>query len=147
MAIRGSCLCGGVTFEIDSAVGPAEFCHCNRCRKTSGSNALLTVRVRARDYRVLSGRELVRSYAAPVLNEPPSYRSTFCSHCGSPVPELSPDAEFLEIPAGAFDDDPGTRPDKHICVEFMPSWDSVRDGLPAYTRAEIYARRSLSHDL
>ena len=141
MAIRGSCLCGGVTFEIDEAVGPAEFCHCNRCRKVSGSNALLTVRVRTQNYRVLSGRELVRSYAAPVLHMPPPYQSAFCSNCGSPVPELSPEGEFFEIPAGAFDDDPGVRPDKHICVEFMPSWDVVKDGLPAYTRREIYDLR------
>jgi len=39
MAIRGSCLCGGVRFEIDRAVGPVEFCHCTRCRKVSGSSA------------------------------------------------------------------------------------------------------------
>src|ERR1700754_3281191 len=114
MPIRGSCLCGGVTFEIDSAVGPAEFCHCNRCRKVSGSDSLLTVRVRTRDYRVLSGRELIRSYAAPVLNAPPHHRWTFCSNCGSAVPEVSPEAEFLEIPAGPFDEDPRIRPDKHI---------------------------------
>jgi hypothetical protein len=25
MAMRGSCLCGGVTFEIDRACGPAEY--------------------------------------------------------------------------------------------------------------------------
>jgi hypothetical protein len=142
MTIRGSCLCGGVTFEIDRAIGPAEFCHCNRCRKVSGSGALLTVRVRAEDYRVLAGRELVRSYAAPVLNKPPPYQSTFCSNCGSPVPEASPKDEFLEIPLGAFDDDPGVRPDKHICVEFMPRWDAVRDDLPVYTRAEIYKIRT-----
>jgi hypothetical protein len=142
MAIRGSCLCGGVTFEIDRAIGPAEFCHCNRCRKVSGSNALLTVRVRAEDYRILSGRELVRSYAAPVLREPPAYRATFCSNCGSPVPEVLPAGEFVEIPMGAFDDDPGVRPDKHIFVECMPGWDVVRDGLPGYTREEIYALRA-----
>ena len=102
MAIRGSCLCGGVVFEIDRAIGPAEFCHCNRCRKVSGSNALLVVRVKAEDYRVLSGRELVRSYAAPVLRNPPPYQSTFCSNCGSPVPEPSPQGEFVEIPAGTL---------------------------------------------
>ena len=62
MAIRGSCLCGGVTFEIDRAVGPAEYCHCNRCRKVSGSNAILGIGVRTEDYRFLSGRELVKTY-------------------------------------------------------------------------------------
>lgn len=142
MTIRGTCLCGGVSFEIDRAVGPAEFCHCNRCRKVSGSNALLTFRVRREDYRLLSGRELIRSYAAPVLYGPPAYQSTFCSNCGSPVPEISSQDEFLEIPAGAFDDDPGIRPDKHIFVEFMPCWDVLTAELPAYTRAEIYKLRT-----
>jgi hypothetical protein len=142
MVIRGSCLCGGVTFEIDRAIGPAEFCHCNRCRKVSGSTALLTIRAQTKDYRLLSGRELLRSYDAPVLHKPPPYRSTFCSNCGSPVPEASPPGEFVEIPAGAFDGDPGIRPDKHIFVDFMPHWDVLRDGLPAYTRTEIYKLRA-----
>ena len=142
MAIRGSCLCGGITFEIDRATGPAEYCHCNRCRKVSGSNALLMIRARVADYRLLSGRELIRSYDAPVLRNPPPYQSTFCSSCGSPVPEASPKGEFVEIPAGALDDDPGIRPDKHIFVEFMPRWDVVTDGLPAYTRAELYKLRT-----
>lgn len=142
MAIRGSCLCGGVTFEIDQAVGPAEFCHCNRCRKVTGSNALLMIRVNTKHYRFLTGRELVRSHAAPILYSPPAYHSTFCSNCGSPVPEPSPAGESFEIPAGSFDDDPGIRPDKHILVEFMPSWDELRDDLPAYTLRELYKLRT-----
>jgi hypothetical protein len=142
MAIRGSCLCGGVTYEIERAVGPAEFCHCNRCRKTSGSNALLTMRVRTEDYRLLSGRELMRSYAAPVLYRPPAYVSWFCSVCGSPMPEPAPQGESFEIPAGSLDGDPGIRPDKHIFVELLPAWDELRDDLPAYTRQEIYELRA-----
>lgn len=142
MPIHGSCLCGGIQFEIDKAIGPAEFCHCNRCRKVSGSNTLLMIRVKAKDYRVLSGRELFKTYSAPVLHNPPPYQSTFCSNCGSPVPDPSPTGEFVDIPAGAFDDDPGIRPDKHIFIEFMPRWDVVRDGLPTYTRDEIYRLRA-----
>ena len=34
--IRGSCLCGGVKFEITRATGPFELCHCSRCRKANG---------------------------------------------------------------------------------------------------------------
>ena len=142
MAIHGSCLCGSVRFEIDRAVGPAEYCHCNRCRKVSGSSALLMIRVDTKDYRFVSGGEFVKSYAAPVLYRPPAYRSSFCSKCGSPVPVPVPDGESLEIPAGAFDDDPGIRADKHIFVEFTPAWDELRDGLPAYTLAEIYKLRT-----
>jgi hypothetical protein len=72
MAIRGSCLCGGVTFEIDKAVGPVEFCHCNRCRKVSGSAALLMIGVNTADYRFLTGSEFVKTYAAPILYSPPA---------------------------------------------------------------------------
>src|SRR5689334_772254 len=93
ITIRGSCLCGGVTFEIDRACGPAEFCHCNRCRKRSGSMSLLMIRVNTKDYRLLTGAELVKPYAAPILYSPPAYHSFFCSNCGSPVPEPAPDEE------------------------------------------------------
>ena len=103
---------------------------------------LLTIRVNAKDYRFLTGQELVRSFTAPILYKPPAYRSMFCSRCGSPVPEPSPEGEFLEIPAGAFDDDPGIKPDKHIFVEFMPAWDNLRNDLPAYTRSDVYKLRT-----
>jgi hypothetical protein len=141
MAIRGSCLCGAVTFEIDRAAGPAEFCHCNRCRKVSGSASLLSIYVSRNDYRFLSGRELVKTYDAPILYRPPAYRSLFCGNCGSPVPDPEPQHEVLEIPAGLLDDDPGIRPDRHICVEFAPPWDRIDDGLPTYTLPEIHRLR------
>lgn len=142
MAIRGSCLCGGVTFEIDRAAGPIEYCHCNRCRKVSGSAALLAVGVNTKDYRFLSGRELVTSYAAPILYALPAYLSTFCSNCGSPVPVPDPEGTWLEIPAGLFDDDIGMRPDKHILVELAPPWDEMNDGLPRYTLPELHRLRT-----
>ena len=53
--IRGSCLCGLVRFEIDKAIGPFEICHCNRCRKVSGSQGLAAVGVNTCDYHFISG--------------------------------------------------------------------------------------------
>ena len=82
MAISGSCLCGGVRFEIEKAVGPVEICHCNRCRKTTGSASLPAIGVMTEDYRFLAGHELVKTYEAPILYEPPAYQSMFCSNCG-----------------------------------------------------------------
>ena len=35
--IRGSCLCGGVAYEIDGRVSPIQLCHARRCRKMSAS--------------------------------------------------------------------------------------------------------------
>ena len=137
MAIKGSCLCGGFRFEIDKAVGPVEICHCNRCRKKSGAAGLPMVGVFTEDYRVISGQELVSTYAAPVLYEPPPYHSIFCSVCGSPVPPVDPKGDWLEIPAGLFDDDSQIKPDKHIFVEFVPPWDEITDELPRYGIKEL----------
>jgi hypothetical protein len=142
MAIRGSCLCGGVTFEIDRASGPAESCHCNRCRKVTGSMAVLTIGVQTSDYRMLTGRELLRTYSAPILYGPPAYQSTFCSTCGSPVPVAEPEGDYMEIAAGLFDDDPGVRADKHIFVELRPAWDETRDGLPEVPFRELHRQRT-----
>jgi hypothetical protein len=139
--IRGSCLCGGVRFEIDRAVGPFELCHCSRCRKASGSAFVAGLGVRTEDFRLLSGSELIRTYEAPILEHPPAYRVAFCSRCGSPVPTPPAGARWFEIPAGLFDDDPISRPDKHIYVDRKSSWFSMADSLPRFTKAEIIKLR------
>ena len=139
--IRGSCLCGGVVFELDRAVGPFELCHCPRCRKASGSAFVAGLGVRVSDFRLLSGAELVRTHALPVRERPPAYRVAFCSRCGSPVPDPPAGAEAFEIPAGLLDDDPALRPDRHIFVECGSPWFPIADSLPRLTRAELAALR------
>jgi len=141
MSISGSCLCGGVQFEITKANGPSEICHCTRCRKKSGSTSLEMIEVLCDDYVLVAGADLIRDYEAPLLNQPPAYSSHFCSRCGSLVPPAQPGGELVEIPAGLFDDDPAVRPDKHIFVDFMPSWQSIEDSLPQLNFRELIRRR------
>jgi hypothetical protein len=139
--IQGSCLCGGVRFEIERAVGPFELCHCRRCRKGSGAAFAALVGVRTADYRLLDGRDLIASYDAPLLEAPPPYRTYFCRRCGSPVPEPAPAGAWFEIPAGLLDADPGVRPDKHIFVELRAPWFDIRDSLPRFSKEELIALR------
>ena len=133
--IRGSCLCGGIRFELRRAVGPFELCHCRRCRKVSGSAFVAGLGVQTEDYRLLEGKELIRSYEAPIRERPPAYRTSFCGRCGSPVPNPSPDSTWFELPAGLLEDGllevaPELRPDRHIFVEFKAPWFEIRDGKP-----------------
>jgi len=139
--IQGACLCGGVRFEIAKAVGPFELCHCNRCRKTSGSAFAAMVGVEAADYRLLAGSELIASFDAPILHAPPPYRRSFCKRCGSQVPNSEPGAEWFEVPAGLLEADPGLRPDKHIFVELQPPWSEIADALPQFSAPELAAWR------
>lgn len=142
--IRGGCLCGGVRFEMRRVVGPFELCHCNRCRKTSGSAFVAAVGVRREDFTWVQGRELVRTYDAPILQAPPAYRSCFCARCGSPVPDPASTDEWFEIQAGLLDDDPGMRPDKHIFVEHRAAWFAITDTLPQLDKAALIALRRRS---
>jgi hypothetical protein len=140
--IKGSCLCGGVQFELARAAGPFELCHCNRCRKVSGSAFMAGIGVRREDFRFVRGEELVRSYDAPILDAPPAYRSTFCSRCGSPVPDPTATGEWFEIAAGLLDDDPLLRPQRHIMIEHKAAWFPIADALPQLDRAALIALRS-----
>jgi len=139
--IRGSCLCGGVQLEIARAVGPFELCHCNRCRKASGSAFVAGLRVLRDDFRLLQGRELITTYEAPIWENPPAYRTSFCSRCGSPVPCPFADSPWFEVPAGLLDDDPQLRPDKHIFVELKSPWFTITDNLPQLDKKALLRLR------
>jgi hypothetical protein len=140
--IKGSCLCGGVTFEFDHFSGPFELCHCSRCRKVSGSAFMAGVAAPRSAFRFLTGRELVKTYDAPILKAPPAYRSIFCGRCGSPVPDPASNSAWIEIAAGTLDDDPQVRPDKHIFIEKKAPWYDIADALPQLDEATLVAHRS-----
>ena len=139
--ITGSCLCGGVRFEIAEAVGPFELCHCNRCRKVSGSAFAAMIGVRTRDFHFVHGQDLIATYEAPLLEAPPPYRASFCRRCGSPVPNPEPAAERFEIPVGLLESDPGRRPDKHIFVELKAPWHEITDPLPQFDKTQLRTLR------
>jgi len=140
--IRGGCLCGGVRFEFTRFVGPFELCHCNRCRKASGSAFVPWLVALREDFRLLEGEELIRRYEAPLRNAPPPYRTCFCGRCGSPVPDPGSVSPRVEVHAGVLDDDPGCRPDRHILVEAKSSWFTISDALPQFDRPGIDALRN-----
>lgn len=140
--IAGGCLCGGVRFEIAKAVGPFELCHCPRCRKATGSAFAAGIGVWTDDFRLVAGKELISSYEAPILRNPPAYRASFCSRCGSPVPDPEPGSKWFEVPAGSLDDDPALRPDKHIFIHVKAPWFEIADNLPQYDLARLIELRS-----
>jgi hypothetical protein len=78
--LRGSCLCGGVKFEISGPlIGPSN-CHCSMCRKQHGAAFRSRARVQASDLKWVQGEDLVTFYES----SPGTYRG-FCRVCGSPI--------------------------------------------------------------
>lgn len=139
--IRGSCLCGGVKFEIVRTTGPFELCHCNRCRKVTGSAYMAGLLVQRKDFLLIDGKHLIKTFEAPIIEAPPAYRQCFCARCGCPVPNPTHGGSWF-VPAGLLDDDPEVKPDKHIYVEFKAPWDTITDHLPQMTKQQIRAHRA-----
>jgi hypothetical protein len=126
--LEGGCLCGGVRFRVVGALGPASYCHCTRCRRRTGTAASPNVRVSAGALRIARGEELVREYVPEG-----GWPKAFCSVCGSALWSRSPDRDAYGIRLGAFDTDPGVRPEFRQFVAYAAPWEPVPDdGLPHY---------------
>ena len=139
-AVRGSCLCGGVKFEITGPLTKPLNCHCVQCRKQHGAVFRSRVRVRVDDFRWLQGEELVKYYESS-----PGFRRGFCGNCGSPIVNRpGPNYRFLAnnpgaiaefgVPLGILDDDPGVRPAEHVFVSEKLPWFEITDDLPQHEK-------------
>ena len=127
--VQGSCLCGGVRFEVTRPFRRANHCHCSRCRKHSGSSGLTQGRVARDGFRLLAGAELIR-----VFRPDGGAVKAFCSVCGSSLFGGSwPDGDEVSIRLGSLDGDPGIRPQYHSFVGSRAPWDELPpDGLPRH---------------
>ena len=127
--MRGSCLCGEVRFEITVPFRRANYCHCSRCRKHSGSSALAQGRVPREGFRLLAGAEEIE-----VFRPAGGMAKAFCRICGSSLfGGTWPEGPEVSIRLGSLDDDPGIRPQYHSFVESKAPWEQIcDDGLPQF---------------
>jgi hypothetical protein len=130
--VNGSCLCGGVTFEIAGPLSPMQYCHATRCRKATGSAFAAELATDASGFRWICGEDLITVYEAPLLREPPPYRHAFCRVCGSSLPVPLKGTKFVVLHAGVLDGQPQTRPFRHIFVSQNASWHTITDTMPQF---------------
>ena len=130
--VPASCLCGGVRFELEPPFGLASLCHCEHCRKHTGTYGSTSMEVPRKQMRFLSGEELLEHFESA----PGCAIKVFCSRCGSGLFALNqPQGESIWVRLGALDADPGVRLDRHTSVDSAPTWLPVpEDGLPRYPR-------------
>ncbi len=126
--MTATCRCGDVRIGITGRVGPLVYCHCSRCRKSSGSAHSANVNVRRRYWTWLSGEDRVREYAS----SPGVYRA-FCTRCGSPIySRRDSESDILRLRLGLFDGDPQRRALAHFWVGSKAPWHSITDALPQF---------------
>ena len=58
----GSCLCGGIAFQVRGSLPPIQVCHCRQCRKAQGTPFATNTPVEEAKFELVSGRELITEY-------------------------------------------------------------------------------------
>ena len=137
--LTGSCLCGGIRYEINGPLGSVVNCHCAMCRKATGAAFRTRAAVPASAFRWTRGEDLVARYESS-----PGNIRTFCRVCGSTLISLFPTSpDEIGLPLGTLDDDPAVKAEAHVYVASKAPWFDITDNLPRFeTGVELGASPS-----
>lgn len=130
--ITATCLCGAVRLACGNPVGPGGYCHCDDCRRMTGSAFSVTIPFDSSEFRVISGE--VRSFtkAADSGNELTRH---FCPNCGSPLYGTSPQHPGrVYVRAGIIDQPTLIHPASQIWCQAKVAWSAIDPALPSYPR-------------
>lgn len=129
LPLTGGCGCGAVRFEVTAPLVAANYCHCRRCQRRSGTAASANARPEHGSFRLLAGEEALRAWRPGG-----GWEKLFCGECGSAVFSRNPeDHDQMSIRMGAFDADPGIRPGVRQFVAYAAPWEPIPDdGLPRH---------------
>ena len=122
--IKGSCLCGSVSYKIIGQIGDIVHCHCETCRKAHGSAFSSVAAVSVSDFK-LNSEERLKSFES----SPGKFRY-FCSNCGTQIYAKREGTPHIILRLGSLDDDPQACEKNHIWVSQKAPWYQIRNDLP-----------------
>lgn len=121
MLLTGRCLCGGVTFRCETEPITMKYCHCDTCRRVTGSAFNIGVGVPARDLQVEGN---VQSHIHTGVTR------EFCPVCGTPLWTRGP--EIVWIRAGTLDSSEGLKPATEMWTELAVPWSLIPEGIVSH---------------
>lgn len=108
--MQGSCLCGGVVFQVDPPLRGVIECHCGQCRRTSGHSWAASSVPHDRFH-------LIRDETLVWYRSSPAARRGLCGRCGSSL-FWQPEGEArISFAAGALDGETGLTVDSQWFAE------------------------------
>lgn len=128
MKHTGSCLCGEIGFEIEGDFENFFLCHCGLCRKDTGSAHAANLFSSTAKLKWLTGKNKVKTFQFKSTR----HIKSFCSNCGSALPNIQMDGTLLVVPAGCLDSEVPIRPQGHIHMASKANWDNDLDKVPKF---------------
>lgn len=125
--LTGRCLCGTVRYEITGT--PVRFlhCHCERCRRATGTGHATNLIFRPGSVDWKGTEAHIQRFKVP---EAERFSTAFCTTCGSPLPRGG--KEFIVVPAGTLEGVPDIEPQGRIFWNSRVEWSCSGDSLPSY---------------
>ncbi len=125
-AIRGSCLCGALTFEVTPPLKFCAHCHCSMCRRAHGAPMVTWVGVTDERFRITAGEEHRTEFSSS-----PEARRGFCARCGSSLFfQSSRWPGEIHIAAANLENLAGMSPMAHVFYSDRADWFEPGDELP-----------------
>ena len=123
MVKTGSCLCGGVRYEVRGELRQPIACHCSQCARTSGNYATMSSCC-SEDLTLTSAETLSWFQSSEFVQR------GFCQRCGGNIFwKMQPGAETY-VTAGTLDQPTGVHLAEHIYVGSKSDFYNITDGLP-----------------
>ncbi len=131
---KGSCLCGQISYKIIGVPERFYHCHCQRCRKATGTGHASNIMVKVEKINWLAGKKLLNRFNVPQAER---FYSLFCSACGSPMPRDVPELGLVAIPAGSLDVEPSLKPNARIFWDSRSEWSCSGEDIVCYSEYAI----------
>ncbi|WP_428097879.1 GFA family protein [Candidatus Rariloculus sp.] len=128
ITLSGRCLCGAVHYEVTGNVLRFLHCHCERCRRASGTGHASNIILNPASVEWQAGESVIRRFKLP---EAQRFATTFCATCGGPLPREF--GEMVVLPAGTLDAMPDLEPQARIFWDSRAPWSCEDGNLPAYS--------------
>ena len=124
--LKGSCLCGGISYEIRAPLTGVINCHCTMCQKAQGSAFRTRASVQVSDFIFLSGEDNLIFYESS-----PGERRSFCGVCGATIiTKFDNNPDLYGFALGTLDTDPEIKIERHIFTKYKAPWYEITDDLP-----------------
>ena len=125
--IKGSCLCGEVSYEYEGAIEEIALCHCSQCRKAQGGAFATNSPVDARKL-TIKGAGFIKEFKTNAVKV-----RAFCTQCGSPIYSARTDLPNIKRLRMGSIETPFTCENKyHIYAGSKAEWHEITDDYPVF---------------
>lgn len=129
--LKGSCLCGSLSFSVSALPFAADYCHCRMCQRSTGSVVGAWMDFKREQVQWKSTQAL-REYASSAFA-----RRGFCGQCGSTLSYRDTrHAQYLSLAISSLDRPELVQPSYHIYTDSQLPWLEIDDDCIRYAQGQ-----------